>query len=76
MGRRAWSPTTGESAAKLTLAELNTRIASAEWGYQHGGLNSAMRKDEFQHLVWLEAERERLYGIAAPMRKPHRRSLK
>jgi len=74
MGRLKGGANNRDEVEKLSVAELNTLIARADWRYNGAGLNSAMRKDAFQRLVWLEAERERLHGIAAPTRRPHRRS--
>ncbi len=74
MGRLKGGATTSVECEKLTLAELQKLIAHAEWRYSQAGLNSAMRKDAFGRLTWLEAERERLHGIEAPARRPHRRN--
>jgi hypothetical protein len=68
MGRLKGGANNTEEASKLTLSELNTLTTRAEWRYQHGGLNSAMRKDAFDRLVWLEVQREHLHGVAAPER--------
>jgi hypothetical protein len=32
-----------------------------------------MRRDAFEHLVWLEAQREILHGVPASDRRPPRR---
>jgi len=74
MGRLKGGANNKDEAQRLTLAELNKLIARAEWRYNDAGLNSAMRKDAFARLTWLETQRERVHGVPAPDRKPHRRS--
>jgi hypothetical protein len=74
MGRRKRGASNVEEAAKLSLPELEQRIAYADWRYNGSGLKSALRKDAFDHLVWLEAQREKLHGVPAPNRRAHRRS--
>jgi len=69
VGRRKHGASGSTEAEKLTLNQLNRLIAEATWRYQEGGLNSALRKSAFKYLTWLEAERERLHGIAAPDRR-------
>ena len=46
-------------AERLTLGELNKLIVNAEFRFVHGELNSALRKDAFKRLLWLEAQREK-----------------
>ena len=60
----------------LSLAELEKLIAHADWRYSGAGLNSAMKKDAFERLSWLEAQREKLHAIPAPNRRRHRRNSK
>jgi hypothetical protein len=73
MGTRGWSPVTEEEAAKLTLAELETRLAAARWAYDSADSNQA-RKGCFKALTRLEGLRESLHGIPAPDRtEPARR---
>ena len=67
MGRRAWSPQTEDEAEKLTLAELNTRIAAAAWSLG-AATSSQSRKLSFKTLTRLEKYREELHGIPAPDR--------
>jgi hypothetical protein len=74
MGRLKGSANNASECERLTLPELEKLIVYADWRYSHGGLNSAMRKDAFARLIWLEAERERLHGIEAPSRRRPRRN--
>ena len=74
MGRLKGGANDAEEVERLTLSELNKLIAHVEWRYRDAGLNSAIRKDAFERLVWLEAEREKLHGIAAPQRRRPRRT--
>lgn len=67
MGRRAWVPATEGDAAKLTLSELEQRIAAAEYRLSSSG-KSNLRKLAFKTLVRLEGIRETLHGIPAPKR--------
>jgi len=69
MGRLKGGANNPEECERLTLPELEKLIAHADWRYSHVGLNSAMRKDAFARLIWLEAQRERLHGVAAPKRR-------
>jgi hypothetical protein len=73
MGKRAAVATTEEEVARLTLAQLNGQIASAEWRFQMVA-NSQLRKAAYKRLVWYERLRESLHGIPAPARRPHRRN--
>jgi hypothetical protein len=73
MGRLKGGANTEEEAEKLTLAQLNKLIAQAEWRFTSNGGNSVLRKLAYKRLTWLEAQRERLHGIAAPNRAPLRR---
>jgi hypothetical protein len=75
MGRLKGGANNAEECERLSLPELEKLIAHADWRYNHAGLKSAMRNDAFSRLTWLEAERERLHGIAAPnRRRPGRNS--
>jgi hypothetical protein len=67
MSKRAWIPDTQEEIAKLTLDELNQRIASSQWRFEHAG-NAQGRKLAFKTLVRLEKFRETFHGIRAPQR--------
>jgi hypothetical protein len=72
MGRLKGGANNEDEAEKLTLPQLNKLIAHAEWRFQNIG-NSSLRKSAFKRLTWLDAQRERLHGIAAPVRRfPHR----
>ena len=68
MGERSAVADTEEQVAALSLPELNSQIAHALWGYENGG-SSQGRKAFFKRLVWLEAQREELHGIAAEQRR-------
>jgi len=67
MGKRAWSPDSEEDASKLTLAELNRRIAKSHYDFTHLD-NAGLRKSAFKRLVLLEELRENLHGVPAPHR--------
>lgn len=54
-------------AAALSLAEIENEIQRCLWGSEHGGTSQG-RKSFFKRLVWLEKQRENLFGIAAPKR--------
>jgi hypothetical protein len=73
VGRFKGGANNAKECEHLSLQELERLIAHADWRYNRAGLNSAMRKDAYTRLTWLEAERERIHGIAAPARRPHRR---
>jgi hypothetical protein len=74
MGRLSFGANNEQEAEQLTLPQLNKLIANAEWRFNESGLNSALRKDAFKHLIWLEAQRERIHGVPAPHRRPSRHS--
>jgi len=69
MKRRARSGTADSSsqAAKLSLAEINADIQRCLWGFENGG-SSQGRKAFFKRLVWLENQRDELFGVEAPRR--------
>jgi hypothetical protein len=73
MGKRGGMADSEEEVAQLTLAQLNRQIATVEWRFQNVG-KAQLRKAAFKQLVWLERQRESLYGIPAPARRPHRRN--
>ena len=73
MGRLKGGANNRAEAEELTLRQLDGLINTAEWRYAGDGLNSALRKDAFKRLIWLEAERERLHGVPAPKRRKPRR---
>ncbi len=76
MGKRPPRAETAADVERLTCAELNLLIVHTETRFKHFSANSARRKDTFERLIWLEAERERLHGIAAPnRRRPKRGSV-
>ncbi len=74
MGRLKGGANTVAEVGKITVSELNKLITYSDWRYQKGGLNSAMRKDAFDRLVWLEAQRQLLHGVPAPKRRRPRRN--
>ena len=68
MGRLKGGANTEAEAEKLTLSQLELLVSGAEWRFDHAG-NSNDRKLAFKRLTWLEAQRERLHGVAAPLRR-------
>ncbi|HPU11942.1 MAG: hypothetical protein KBE14_10270 [Ottowia sp.] len=56
-----------DEAAFPSAASLDADIVRCIWGYENGG-SSQGRKSFFKRLVWLEAQREQLFGLAAPRR--------
>ena len=56
-----------DEAAFLSAASLDADIVRCIWGYENGG-SSQGRKSFFKRLVSLEAQREQLFGLAAPRR--------
>jgi hypothetical protein len=68
MGKRSAIATTEAEAAALTLSELNQRIASMQFGVDRD-LSAWLRRSAFKRLVWLEEQRKRLHGVAAPKRR-------
>ena len=69
MGKRSGTPDTEDDVAKLGLADLNRWIGRAETRIKALKLNVALRKSTMKRLVWLEAQRQRLYGVSAPKRE-------
>jgi len=67
MGKRAWSPDSVEEAAKLSLSELEQRIAKAQYDLERDG-PANLQKLAFKKLVELEEMRETLHGVPAPRR--------
>lgn len=68
MGTRSGYPENDADLEELTLAKLNAEIQRSLFGYQRGGTSQG-RKAFFKRLVWLEAARERLHGIASKPRR-------
>lgn len=68
MGRNKSTARKEDEAEKLTLAQLDKLIANAAWRAENMS-NAGLRKSAFKRLVWLESQRERLHGIAAPNRR-------
>lgn len=69
MKRRARSGTAdfAHEAAQVSLAEIETHIQRCLWGFESGGTRQS-RKAYFKRLVWLEEQRENLFGVEAPRR--------
>jgi len=72
MGKR--SGVAGETlpTENLTLDEINQQITFLEHRYR-SHLSAPLKRDAFAALIRPEAERERLHGLAAPIRKLARR---
>jgi len=68
MGRLKGGANTEAEAEKLSLSQLEMLISGAQWRFDSAS-NSNLRKHAFKRLIWLEAQRERLHGIAAPSRR-------
>ncbi len=68
MGKRSGAPETEEDVANLSLSELNGWIARAELRAMHFGLSASLKKSAMKRLLWLEAQRQRLFGVPAPRR--------
>lgn len=68
MSTRSGYPESEAELEGLTLAQLNAEIQRCLFGYENGGTSQG-RKSFFKRLVWLEAARERLHGIAAKPRR-------
>jgi hypothetical protein len=68
MGERSRAPETEEDAAKLSLRELNAWIGRAELRAMQLQLPASLRRSAMKRLVWLEAQRQKLYGVPAPRR--------
>jgi hypothetical protein len=68
MGRLKGGANTEAEAETLTLAQLKKLITYAEWRVENVD-KSSLRKLAFKRLTWLEAQRERVHGIAAPDRR-------
>lgn len=68
MGKRSGYPESDAELERLTLGQLNAEIQRCLIGYQLGRTGRA-GKAFFKRLVWLEAVRERLHGIASTPRR-------
>ena len=68
MGKSSAGKEIAQSAANLTLEQLNTEIARMKHGWENGG-TSQSRRAYFKSLVALEAQREVLFLIDAPKRR-------
>jgi len=60
---------TAAQVASLTLLDLNRQIAETEARLRKA-VPVLRRRLLSTHLRWLQIERERLHGVAAPRRKP------
>ena len=72
VGKRSVVPDSEDEVAKLSFAELNKAIAICEWRANSNALSHQLRKASHKRLIWLEAQREKIHGVAAPSRKPLR----
>lgn len=68
MGRLKGGANTDAEAEKLSLSQLEQLISGALWRFDRA-TNSNLRKHAFKRLIWLEAQREWLHGIEAPVRR-------
>lgn len=68
MGTRSRTPDADSDVKDLPLAELNDLIARADYRATKMKLSASLRKSAMKRLVWLEAMREQIHGIAAPKR--------
>lgn len=66
-GRSGVADTEAE-AAQMSRAEFESEIQRCKWGLENGGTSQG-RKAFFKRLVWLEQQREKLFGVSAPARK-------
>lgn len=51
----------------MSLTEIDSEIQRCVWGAENGGTSQG-RKAFFKRLVWLEKQREKLFGVTAPHR--------
>jgi hypothetical protein len=51
----------------MSQEEFESEIQRCVWGAENGGTSQG-RKSYFKRLVWLEKQREELFGITAPRR--------
>ena len=68
MGKRSGAPETSADVDAAPLSWFNAEIKRCLHGYETGGTSQG-RKAFFKRLIWTEAERERVHGIAAPKRR-------
>lgn len=68
MGKRSKTAGGTVAAEAVTLHQMNQHIETLEWRCKQK-MSSSLRKSAFKYLVWLEAERERVYGVPAPERR-------
>ena len=69
MGERSRAPETEQDAKKLSLKELNGWINRGEFHATELKLSASLKKSAMKRLVWLEDQREKLYGVVAPKRR-------
>ena len=65
-GRSGIVDTTAE-AAVMSRTEIESEIARCLWGVENSGTSQGS-KSYFKRLVWLEQQRENLFGVVAPSR--------
>ena len=56
-----------DEAQKMSLSEMEHKIRYYLWGFENGGSSQGGRA-YFKSLVWMEAQREEVFGIPAPRR--------
>jgi len=64
---RSGTAQTPDEVAKMTLPELEQKILHARWLTENAS-KSQLRKLFFKRLIWLERQREEIFGIPAPER--------
>lgn len=68
MGTRSRTPDTDSDVKDLPLSELNDLIARTDYRATKMKLSASLKRSAVKRLVWLEALREEMHGIAAPKR--------
>ncbi len=66
--RRSGTADTPAEVEQMSKPELDFAIQHCIWGYERPG-TSQSRRAFFKRLVWLEKQREDLFGIPAPKRR-------
>jgi hypothetical protein len=65
--RRSRIADNSREAAQMSRSEMDSEIARCLWGVE-SDRRSQLRKTFFKRLIWLEAEREKRFGVPAPKR--------
>ena len=66
--RRRSGRYSGTDSTEVSLQEQNREIAHMEWRAICAPINNQFRKSAYLKLLWLDAEREKLFGVMAPAR--------